>query len=239
MQTFGPVPFRKILLLHAGLYPQMEPADAVKLAYQSAFGGGHLIASEQKSLAFLAEERAETLADATRRRPDGAFVPIGLGRARVNLASAALLPLPDALLSRMFVLSSREPAGDDALFEKLLGEARRTAASNGGAFAFSAAELDAYLARYRAAGRPMARHSETYRALYRPAYRVVNGAYEPLLPLLLQTQAALASGALPAAFPLGETQPLSEGALRLLAALFENVSFLSDAAAGALRLSPR
>ena len=38
---------------------------------------------------------------------------------------------------------------------------------------FSAAELTAYLTGYRAAGCPMVSHSETYRNLYHPAYRVV------------------------------------------------------------------
>jgi len=233
MQPFDPKAFRKILLLHARRYPKMEPADAVKLAYQSVFGGGHMIADPAKSLAFLAQERAQTRTDAFQTTA-GAFLPIGLGRARMNLASDALYGLPDALLNRMFVRSAQEPAGDLPLFERVLEGVSRAAAD--GVFAFSAAALDAYLAEYRAAGYPMVHHSEPYRLAYRPAYRVVEGVYAGLLPSIVWVQRALDGGALPIDFPLCE---LPAESLRLLSALFDGVEFEPGTAADTLRVRAR
>lgn len=170
------------LLRHAGRYPEMEPADAVKLAYQSVFGGGHLVSDEESCLTRLSSERANTLEKGGFAVQE-AFEPIGFGRARMMLGSPALAALPDALLSRAFMLSSAEPAGDAALFSEALDVLTQTVFS--GAFSFSTEDFTAYLGRYRASGCPMVSHSETYRLAYRPAYRVVGDAYVRALVALM------------------------------------------------------
>ena len=50
--------FYQILRTHARRYPAMEPQDAVKLTYQSVFGGGHMIDNRQSSEKRLKEEYA-------------------------------------------------------------------------------------------------------------------------------------------------------------------------------------
>lgn len=170
------------LLRHAGRYPVMEPADAVKLAYQSVFGGGHLVSNEESCLARLSAERANALETGGFAGQE-AFEPIGFGRARMMLGSPALTALPDALLSRAFMLSSGEPAGDAALFSEALDVLTQTVFS--GAFSFVPEAFFAYLGRYRASGCPMVSHSETYRLAYNPAYRVVGDAYVRALVALL------------------------------------------------------
>lgn len=42
--------FADILAAHLAAYPLMRPEDAYKLAYQSEFGGGHMVTDEQESL---------------------------------------------------------------------------------------------------------------------------------------------------------------------------------------------
>lgn len=175
------------LLRHAARYPKMEPADAVKLAYQSIFGGGHLVKDEASSLARLSEERASALRSPEAFAAKGPFEPIGFGRARMMLGSPALTALPDELLNRAFVLSSREPAGDTALFSEALAVLEEVVQS--GAFSFSPEALSEYLVRYRASGSPMVSHSETYRLAYHPAYRVVGKPYVQALHALIQSGA--------------------------------------------------
>ena len=170
------------LLRHAGRYSVMEPADAVKLAYQSVFGGGHLVSDEESCLTRLSAERANALETGGFAGQE-AFEPIGFGRARMMLGSPALAALPDALLSRAFMLSSGEPAGDAALFSEALDVLTQTVFS--GAFPFAPEAFFAYLGRYRASGCPMVSHSETYRLAYRPAYRVVGSAYVRALGALV------------------------------------------------------
>ena len=190
--------WRNTLLDHAARYPKMEPADAVKLAYQSVFGGGHLIKDEANSLARLSEERASVLRSPEPFTTQEPFEPIGFGRARMMLSSRALATLPNELLNRAFVLSSREPAGDTALFAEALDILTQTALS--GAFSFSPEALSEYLVRYRASGCPMVSHSETYRLAYRPAYRVVGKPYVQALRALIQSGANLTRPAVMKAF---------------------------------------
>ena len=47
---------KEILLEHFHRYPQMQLQDAVKLLYQSEFGGGHMVTSPEKSLKSLEDE---------------------------------------------------------------------------------------------------------------------------------------------------------------------------------------
>lgn len=190
--------WRNTLLDHAARYPKMEPADAVKLAYQSVLGGGHLVKDEANSLARLSEERASVLRSPEPFTTQEPFEPIGFGRARMMLSSRALATLPNELLNRAFVLSSREPAGDTALFAEALDILTQTALS--GAFSFSPEALSEYLVRYRASGCPMVSHSETYRLAYRPAYRVVGKPYVQALRALIQSGANLTRPAVMKAF---------------------------------------
>ena len=179
--------WRNTLLDHAARYPKMEPADAVKLAYQSVFGGGHLIKDEANSLARPSAERASVLRSPEPFTTQEPFEPICFSRARMMLSSRALTALPDELLNRAFVLSSREPAGDTALFSEALAVLEEVVQS--GVFSFSQEALSEYLVRYRASGCPMVSHSETYRLAYRPAYRVVGKPYVQALGALIESGA--------------------------------------------------
>ena len=57
----------QIMRLHAEKYPGMKPQDCIKLLYQNTWGGGHMIADPEKSLAYLKQELAEVKPD-----PEGA-----------------------------------------------------------------------------------------------------------------------------------------------------------------------
>lgn len=153
------------LLLHAGMYPGMRPADAVKLVYQNEFGGGHMIKSPEAALIRLLSEYAATERDAAQPL----LVPIGGGMARVQLA--ALEESGIAGLNEAFVETADASNGTPAGLTEKLSLLRRVTAQ--GAFAFDAAELEEYLAEYEGLGCPAVSHSEEYRRAYHPAYRVV------------------------------------------------------------------
>lgn len=155
-----------ILQTHAVRYPEMEPTDAVKLLYQSEFGGGHLISNEDACLAYLRAEWERTPYD-----PDVPLVEdIGDGMVRVMLAATTDADALEAL-GRDFIRSAANVYGTLERFLEKLALLRQLAAE--GKFAFSLAELDEYLTAYEKAGYPAVSHSETYRSLYRPAYRVL------------------------------------------------------------------
>ncbi len=158
--------FYAILKTHAARYPEMEPTDTVKLLYQSEFGGGHLIADPDACLAYLLAEWERTPFDATAPLTED----IGGTMVRVMLSALADRQSVEAL-GRDFIASAACVHGTMKGFWEKLALLRTVTAE--GCFAFSLTALDEYLAAYEKAGCPAVSHSETYRRLYRPAYRVL------------------------------------------------------------------
>ena len=159
---------KTILLTHAEKYPKLEPTDAVKLLYQSEFGGGHLIRDEESCLRFLRAEYA-----ATPQQPDLPLMEdIGGGICRVNLAALDAHGISPEELGQAFLKSAAIPRGSPDDFRQKLKMLTQLAEK--GQMPFSPDALEEYLDRYEAAGFPPVSHSETYRLAYRPAYRVVD-----------------------------------------------------------------
>lgn len=170
--------FSDILRAQIERYPGMQPQDAVKLAFQSEFGGGHLIVDEAACLRYLYEECAATPVDG------GAplYEKIGGGMARVHLAALAVAGVAPATLGRAFLVSARTPQGTREGLERKLSLLEEAAGA--GRFVFSAEVLREYLRDYAAAGYPAVSHSAAYRAAYHPAYRVVRLSYARALRLI-------------------------------------------------------
>lgn len=196
--------------------PRMEPQDAVKLAYQSAFGCGHLITDENACAARLAAEIASI--PPAGAVPDGAvsdgavldeslpFMPgneqraaqavlIGGGHCRLSLAAPAIRRLSPRRLTAMMRLTAENDAlcstaDTKVAFEETLDQLARLAAQGG--TPFSLAAFEDYLAAYREAGCPAVHHSDAYRAEYLPAYRVVLTDFAVLLPLIAAIDQRLA-----------------------------------------------
>lgn len=162
-----------ILLAHARRYPKLTPRDAVKLLYQSEFGGGHLIRDEEACLAFLRREYAATVQD-----PNIPLMEdIGNGMVRVNLAALDAHKYSPEALGRDFIRSAAVHLGSMDQFRKRL--TLLTDLTQSGAMPFSPESLAAFLQEYEAAGCPPISHSDTYREAYRPAYRVLDRTYLP------------------------------------------------------------
>ena len=165
----------------------MEPKDAVKLAYQSEFGCGHLLAEES----LCAERIAAEIALAAKGLDSALEAPvqeIGGGLCRLNLRSPQVRGLPPLLIARMMAETDRCKQGSMAGFMENLSSLRR--ACEEGVFSFSLPALDEYLDAYAREGYPPVSHSEAYRRAYAPAYRVVLREYGDLLPVLNAIEAA-------------------------------------------------
>ena len=157
----------KILLFHTEKYPRMWYQDAVKLLYQSEFGGGHLISDEKSCLRYLLQEYAAT--QQSRQMP--LTEDIGGGFVRVNLAALDAHGYSVAALGQDFIRSASLRHGSMESFQKKLQLLEDL--TEQGKIPFSPESLSVYLGEYLAAGCPMVSHSAIYRECYRPAYRVV------------------------------------------------------------------
>ena len=174
-----------LLKEHIAENPRMDVQDAVKLAYQSAFGCGHLLPAQERCAQMIQNE-----IDSTPEDEVPAFVPIGNGLCRLNLASAPVRALGADVIARMMLLTDevvRARTDNPERFEQAL-EIILSLAENGEA-PFGAQEMQDYLSAYRAQGCPVVSHTSAYREAYHPAYRVVLSDFAQLVQVLLEEPA--------------------------------------------------
>ena len=166
------------------LHPAMEPRDVIKLCYQAARGAEHLLADTSRARAYFDREYAATPADAS----IPLLEPIGPDVARVNIAAWKAANLPPEWLFRMFVhTASVAPAGEDRLAEYIEAAANVVSASlaaNAVSVTPAGTAWRDAVAQWTAAGRPAVHHSEAYRAVEHPAYRIVKRPFGRILPIL-------------------------------------------------------
>ena len=112
---------------------------------------------------------------------------------RVDLCVLKTGLSPKTLAKLFFMSARKEELGRDNL-EKKLARARKLICE--GRLPFSLNEFDKALSEWKAAGYPAISHSEAFRKLYNPSYRVILNRYIPYLPLLSRIDTALEKGAL-------------------------------------------
>lgn len=162
---------KEIMLAHIQRYPFMQPADVVKLLYQSEYAGGHMISNPAESLTrLIIELRGIKPCDASE-----ALEHIGGGLCRLHLAALPALGLEPQTLNRLFVATANTAKGSPERFDEKLDEF--LACCRSGELHFNISEVESYVRDYRAKGCPTVSHSDPYRAAYAPAYRVVKAAY--------------------------------------------------------------
>ncbi|MDD6051636.1 MAG: hypothetical protein PUC00_10295 [Clostridiales bacterium] len=154
-------------------HPGMQPQDVFKLCYQAARGAEHLLTDAERARAYFDREYAATPVDAALPL----FEPISPEIARVNIAAWKAAAFPPDWLFRMFAYTARLPRDGEDHLERYLAQAEGLLANVMPGWA------DA-LAAWRSEGMPAIHHSEAYRASAHPAYRVVDGRYACILPVL-------------------------------------------------------
>lgn len=195
---------KKVLLEHFRKYPKMQISDAVKLLYQSEFGGGHMIADPARSLERIrrewkdiqdrdkaaghpeADTRIEAAAD--RGAAKAMCENIGGGMYRIHLTV-----LDDGLaaetLNEMFVQTADRKVGTRESFENKL--ALLVECCKSGDLPFNEEQVRTYLEQYRQQGYPAVSHSDIFREQYHPAYRVVADCFVRYYEVFRQIDMAL------------------------------------------------
>jgi len=174
----APEDIREIILQSYRACPDQELQDLLKLLHQQEFAGGHLIADEDDSLDRLREEAAGLSANknnGSQQMNQKRCEPIGNGLCRLNLAHIADAGIDLQTINRFFVRTANSVQGSAASFHARLNELR--ALICGHALPFDLAEFDAFISTYDFSRCPPFSHSQTYRRLCRPAYRVVQADF--------------------------------------------------------------
>lgn len=151
---------------HRRHYPLMEPQDAVKLAFQSLLGCGHLLAEESTVAARIAREEACLSPDASQPLTE----PLGRDYVRLNLRRAMAEDIPPLWIARLMACSAGPARTREDVVQAVaaLGDPR--------------AEKIAH----RLVDEPgwIPSHSDAYRQAYGPAYRVISRSCAAALPVL-------------------------------------------------------
>ena len=174
------IEFRDCLAEQLCLHPVMQPRDVVKLCYQAACGAEHLLGDLAGAWQYF-EEEYEALVPVEGML----YERISHDICRVNMAVWKQRNLPKDWLFRMFTGTTFSADGKRRL-KSYLDSAAQVLEQSG----FGMDAWHEYLADYEAEGMPAVRHSEQYRQSEQPAYRIVNAAYLPLLPILKRAASA-------------------------------------------------
>lgn len=165
----------------AACHPAMEPQDAVKMCFQAAFGAEHLLEDRETAREWFIKEYGQVQP----RIEEALTEDISEDFARVNLGAWKARQLPSEWLFGMFVETASEANTtycSRELFErniKIIGQLTAE-----GIFGFGEDTWEEYLRSYPVKEPVPVHHSEGYRRVEKPAYRLVGKQMCALIPLL-------------------------------------------------------
>lgn len=177
---------RRLLAEHFRAYPELQTEDIFKFLFQSAFGCEHMVSDERSALSYILAEYSDTSRDRVTRidRLDGEY-----SRVHLSCLGDGLEP---STLARLFCLSSKnEEMGREELLEKI-DVAREMILEK--ELPIDMDEFDRKLDAWRKDDYPAIHHSETFRRVYRPAYRVVSNRFADLLQVYTGIDKCLKNG---------------------------------------------
>ena len=156
-----------ILLAQLSSHPHSEARDLIKLLYQMEFGCEHLLKDVKTAAKYLNEEM-----DGNTEPLNGEplYESIGEGLCRLNLRPAAGKLTREEILS-LFTECAAEKRGTKEHFLSRVHEAVSMAEEE--RIPFDPVEIEIFMAGYDEKRCAPLHHSEQYRSLYHPSYRLV------------------------------------------------------------------
>lgn len=188
--------YQKLLINQYNSHPHMQIQDMVKLIYQSEFAGGHLISNKNDSLTMLQDELNSIykpkkqddlqstnelqLQDTSQssQEPQSAyesqsiFEYIGNAIYRLNIVPAVKSGLSFTTINNFFVFTANNKKGTMESFENKLNILLESCNEN--LLPYDKNEVNSYLLNYKSKGYKAVSHTDTYRSIYYPAYRIVS-----------------------------------------------------------------
>ena len=147
----------------------MELQDVIKMCYQAAFGAEHLLLDIQKAKAYFDEEFEST---EVREKPLYEYISEDI--ARVDLGAWKASGMPKEWLFDLFVMATKESYGGEKQMMENLGAALELMP-----------EMSEFVDKYLANGIRPVHHSQGYREVNKPAYRLVDRKHLRLIPVLV------------------------------------------------------
>lgn len=179
---------KKALLAHCAKYPLLQVQDVFKFIHQSAFGCEHLLTDFQSVLQRICTEAAEnrTKMQTPIEMLDGDFCRVHLSVLQSGLQAETL--------AKLFMLSA-QPVENAMADTKEKLQVFLSLCENK-ELPFAAQEVQKQMDEWQKTGLCACRHSDTFRTVYEPSYRVIRKDYALFLPLLSRIDTMLQNGKL-------------------------------------------
>ena len=156
--------YSEIIHSHFAEYPHMQLQDLYKLVYQGVMGSSHALTSSSAAEKWLQDE---LLVMGKSRIGEKLIEKLSSDILRVNLRPYVASGGDTVALLNGFIRTGREYSGSTDSFIPAWNKVA------GFQSLFSISEMNLFIAHQEAADFPAVHHSNAYRKLYRPAYRVV------------------------------------------------------------------
>lgn len=151
-------------------YPLLEVQDLVKALYQAEFGCGHLITNPKEGFERLKMELETCRMPLSGNMPP-LVEPLGDIFCRVHLQPFSSCGMSVSMLFSLFEKSAEKETGSMKAFIAQLNVLDGLITS--GCIPLLVNDANTFLNEYRNAGCPPVHHSEAFRNIYMPAYRVI------------------------------------------------------------------
>jgi hypothetical protein len=149
---------------HFERYPCMQVDDLYKLIYQATLGAEHAVASPKSARRWLEIELAE-MGEAP-PEPIVDLISVDGTMTRIHLRSYLKAGGSIEVLLDAFIRTANNFRGEVDLIKKEWDRASQTCF-------IPASVMDAFIEKMKEQNYPAVHHSERYKSLYKPAYRVV------------------------------------------------------------------
>ncbi len=159
-------------------HPSILPQDVAKICYQAAMGAEHLLSDTAAARRYFDAEF-----ESVEPRDGELFECLSDDVCRVDLGVWKRTGMPSEWLFNMFVETATVKRGGKDVLEGYLSCVEDLLMDADACF--SPSEWGEFLGKYRDLGMPAVHHSAEYRDSERPAYRIVDRAFLPCLPVLL------------------------------------------------------
>ncbi len=173
------------LIKHYKKYPELTIQDICKFIYQSAFGCEHMVSSFDTVMDYILKEKNSSL------KNDNLIDALDGDYSRVHLACLNK-GLSEETFAKLFIASSKKEENGSIELENKINVFKDLVKKK--ELPFSIEETDEKLLSWKEQGYPALHHSEHFRAIYNPSYRVVSNKYVAFLPLFIKIDELLKKG---------------------------------------------
>lgn len=176
---------RNLLAEHYKKYPELQLQDIFKYIYQSSFGCEHMVPSLDAVTDYMRKEYENAVfSSELYDKLDGEYTRVHFSVLQQGLSINTF--------AKLFYLSAKKEANGEKELENKLSAVRELISEN--ILKVSLSDFENQAAQWKENGYPAVHHSDVFRKVYSPAYRIIADEFVFFMPLFVQLDKMLSCG---------------------------------------------